>query len=93
MSFLRQLSRGLRALTQREAVHEELDEEVRDYLERAGAELETERLAPDEAARAARKYLRDAAQAREDLRSYGWENAVELSACPPTAASPRRTTA
>lgn len=79
MSFLRQLSRGLRALTQREAVHEELDEEVRDYLERAGAELETERLAPDEAARAARKYLRDAAQAREDLRSYGWENAVEAT--------------
>lgn len=79
MSFLRQLSRGLRALTQREAVHEELDEEVRDYFERAGAELETERLAPDEAPRAARKYLRDAAQAREDLRSYGWENAVEAT--------------
>jgi putative ABC transport system permease protein len=70
----------MRALTRREAVHEELDEEVRDYFERAGAELETERLAPHEAARAARKYLRDAAQAREDLRSYGWENVVEATA-------------
>ncbi|HEU4619760.1 MAG TPA: ABC transporter permease [Gammaproteobacteria bacterium] len=73
----RQLARGLRALTQRSVVDEELDEEVRDYFERARSELEREGLSAEQAARAARQKLGDQDRARETLRSYGWENAVE----------------
>lgn len=79
MSLWRQLSRGLRALTNRANVEDELDEEVRDYFERACADLVREGLPPEEAVRVARRQLGDAGRAREELRSYGWENAVEAT--------------
>lgn len=75
----RQLVRGLRALADRSSVDDELDEEVRDYFERACAYLVREGLSPEEAARVVRRELGDAARAREELRSYGWENAVEAT--------------
>jgi putative ABC transport system permease protein len=75
----RQLARGLRALTNRAAVDDELDDEVRDYFERAYADLVRAGLSTEEAARVARLELGDAARAREELRSYGWENAVEAT--------------
>jgi putative ABC transport system permease protein len=77
VSVWRQIARGLRALAERSTVDDELDDEVRDYYERARADLVREGLTPEEAARVARRELGDTARAREDLRSYGWENAVE----------------
>ena len=79
MSLWRQISRGLRALKGRVEVDDEIDEEVRDYFERARADLVREGLSPDEASRAARRELGDVARAGEELRSYGWENVVEAT--------------
>jgi predicted permease len=73
----RQLARGLRALTNRATVEDEIDAEVRDYYERARADLVAQGLSPEEAARVARRQLGDIGRAREELRSYGWENVAE----------------
>jgi putative ABC transport system permease protein len=77
VSLWRQVVRGVRALSSRATVDAELDEEVRDYFERARADLVRQGLAPDEAARVARRELGDLAKARDTLRSYGWENEVD----------------
>jgi len=77
MALWRQIARGLRALMHRSAVDAELDDELRDYFERAQTDLIREGLSSDEAARAARSKHGDVDRAREDLREYGWENAVE----------------
>jgi putative ABC transport system permease protein len=79
MSLWRQLVRGARALSNRAVVDAELDEEVRDYFERARADLVRQGLTPEEAARVARRELGDVAKARDTLRSYGWENRVDAS--------------
>ena len=79
MSLWRQISRGLRALTQRPTVDRELDDEVRDYFERARAELDLDGLSEREAARVARLRVGDASKCREEIRSYGWENVVETT--------------
>jgi len=55
VSLWRQVARGLRALTDRSKVDDELDEEVRDYFERACADLVRQGMSPQEAARAARR--------------------------------------
>ena len=79
MSVWRQLVRGVRALSNRAAVDAELDDEVRDYFERARADLVRQGLTPDEAERVARRELGDLAKARDTLRSYGWENHVDTA--------------
>ena len=79
MSLWRQLVRGVRALSNRAAVDAELDEEVRDYFERARADLVSQGLTPEEAERVARRELGDLAKASETLRSYGWENQVDAA--------------
>jgi predicted permease len=79
VSLWRQLVRGVRALANRAAVDAELDEEVRDYYERARDDLVRQGFTPDEAARGARRELGDLAKARETLRSYGWENHVDAA--------------
>jgi putative ABC transport system permease protein len=79
VSLWRQLTHGLRALGNRPIVDEELEDEVRDFYERAHADLIGEGLSPEEAGRVARQTLGDEERAREDLRSYGWENSVETT--------------
>jgi predicted permease len=79
MSLWRQLTHGLRALSNRPGVADELDDEVRDFYDRARADLLREGLSPDEAARAARRELGDEEHAREALGSYGWEHVVETT--------------
>ena len=79
MSLWRQVVRGVRALSNRAAVDAELEDEVRDYFERARADLVRQGLTPDEAARVARRELGDLATARNALRSYGWENHVDAA--------------
>jgi putative ABC transport system permease protein len=76
MSLWRQLTHGLRRLTNRASADEAVDDEVRDYFEQA-ADLWTSRgLSPEEARRAARLELGSQASVAEEVRAYGWENIV-----------------
>ena len=77
MSVWRQLTRGLRALTNRPAADRDVADEVQHYLEQATAEQTAQGLDPDAARRAARLELGGAMNVREDMRTFGWENAVE----------------
>ena len=77
MSIWRHLSRGMRALKGRAQPEDEIDEEVRDYFERARADLVSQGMSAEDAARAVRRELGDASRAGEDVREYGWENVAE----------------
>jgi len=80
MSLWRQLTRGLRALTHREATDADVSDELRHYLDLSAASHERSGLAPDAARRAAQLEMGNMTVAREQVRSYGWENAVETLA-------------
>jgi putative ABC transport system permease protein len=80
VSLWRHLTRGLRALIDRRAADREIDDEVQHYLDLATADLVARGLGPDDARRAARLQLGNATVVREEVRSYGWENAVEALA-------------
>jgi|SRR5471030_268216 hypothetical protein len=75
MSMFRHLFRGLRALANRKAVDQDIADEVASYLEQAAAALVESGLSPDEARRVARLGGNETT-VREQVRSYGWENAV-----------------
>lgn len=77
MSLWRQLSRGLQALLRRSAVDREIDEELEHYLEEATAAHRDRGLSPQEARGAARAEVGNPLGVREEIRGYGWENAVE----------------
>ncbi len=79
MSIWRQLSRGLRTLTNRRLADQDVADEVESYMAQAAEELEANGMSPDEARRAVRLHLGNETTAREQVRSYGWENVV--SAC------------
>ena len=74
MSFWRQLTRGLRALTNRKTADQDVSDEVQHYFEEAVAAFEAKGLSREEARRAAQLELGNTTIAREELRSYGWEN-------------------
>lgn len=74
MSLWRQLTRGLRVLTRREAADRDVADEIRDYLERAAAALEESGLPAGDARRAARLESGNPAVLHEQVRSYGWEH-------------------
>lgn len=76
MSFLRQLSHGLRNLVRRDARDRDVAEEIEQYFEEATAEWKARGLPADEAKRAARLEAGSMAAARDQMRSYGWENMV-----------------
>jgi putative ABC transport system permease protein len=76
MSFWRHLQRGLRVLIRRQAADRELAEEVDYYLDQSTEELVARGLSPDEARRAARLEMGNVTIAREQVRSYGWENLI-----------------
>ena len=80
MSLWRQLTRGLRALTNREATDAEVTDELRHYLDLSAASHERRGLGPDAARRAAQLEIGNMTVAREQVRSYGWENAIETLA-------------
>ena len=77
MSLWRQLTRGLRALTHRNATDADVTDELRHYLDLSAASHERRGLAPDAARRAAQLEIGNMTVAREQVRSYGWENAAE----------------
>ena len=76
MSLWRQLTHGLRVLTNRGAADREVGDEVQHYLEQATAEHIARGLSPDDALRAARLEIGNATSVRDEVRSHGWENAV-----------------
>jgi len=80
MSLWRQLTLGLRALTRRDATDADVSDELRHYLDLSIASHERRGLAPDEARRAAQLEMGNMTVAREQVRSYGWENAIEAVA-------------
>ncbi len=76
MSIWRQLTHGLRALAKPAAADRDVTDEVQHYLEQAAAALAARGLTPEEALRAARVELGSAAAIRDEVRGYGWENAL-----------------
>ena len=76
MSFWRQLTYGLRGLMRRKARNREVAVEVEQYFEEPAAAWRARGLTAEEAKRAARLESGSITTAREQVRSYGWENAV-----------------
>jgi predicted permease len=65
-------------LRSRKAADQEIADEVTHYLEEATAALIDRGLPPDEARRVARLELGGTTAVREQVRGYGWENAVSF---------------
>ena len=80
MSLWRQLTRGLRTLTHREASDADVTDELRHYFDLSAAAHERSGLSPDAARRAAQLEMGNMTVARERVRSAGWENIVETLA-------------
>jgi putative ABC transport system permease protein len=77
MSLWRQLTRGARALRDRQATDRDVSDELYHYVEQATAELIARGWSPHAARRAAQREVGNMTVAHERVRSYGWENAVE----------------
>jgi putative ABC transport system permease protein len=77
MSLIRQIARGLHALTHGRDADRDVDDEVSHYLEQATAAHEARGLTHAQAVRAARAEIGNATVLRETVRTSGWENAVE----------------
>ncbi|HEY7055913.1 MAG TPA: ABC transporter permease [Vicinamibacterales bacterium] len=77
MSLWRQLARGLRALIHQDDVDRDIGDEVQHYFDEATAARLAAGMSPADARRAARLDLGSMTSAREQLRSAGWERAIE----------------
>lgn len=76
MSLWRQLTRGLRTLTNPTGTDRDIADELQDYLDRATEAHLASGLSPDEALRAARQELGSVTSVTQEVREYGWEHAV-----------------
>jgi hypothetical protein len=77
MSFLRNITSGLRSLFRKEQVDRELDEELRAYQEMAAEEKMKDGMSRKEALRAVRLERGSVEVSKEIIRSGGWESFVE----------------
>jgi hypothetical protein len=77
MSLFRQVKRGLRGLFHRKAADREIAEEIAHYLRESAESFTARGLPPDEALRNARLELGGATAVHEQVRGYGWENALD----------------
>src|SRR6516165_9363853 len=77
MSFLRNMTSGLRSLFRKEQVDRELDEELRAYQEMAAEEKIKDGMGRTEALRAVRLERGSLEVSKEIIRSGGWESLVE----------------
>jgi putative ABC transport system permease protein len=77
MSLLRNLISGLRALFRKKQVEQEMDEELRGYLDAAVKDKMRAGMSQDEALRAARVEMGSMDAVKEEIRSVGWESTVE----------------
>jgi putative ABC transport system permease protein len=80
MSLWRQLTHGLRSLIHRAPVDQDIADEVQQYFEEAAAACRARGLSVEEAKRAARLEVGNVTVVREQVRSYGWENAIRTTA-------------
>ena len=78
MNPWRQVARGWQALTRRSEADREIADEVQDYLDRATAEHVAHGLTAEDGRRAAQREMGNATSVREEVRGYGWENAIEV---------------
>lgn len=79
MSLWRQLTRGLRVLTNQSVADQDAADEVQDYLEQATAAHVARGLSQDQARRAAQLELGSVRSVTEQVRGYGWENLVDTA--------------
>ena len=77
MSFLRNITRGLRSLFRKEEVDRELDEELRAYQEMATEEKIKQGMSRKAALREVRLERGSVDAAKEVVRSGGWEPVVD----------------
>ena len=77
MSFWRQITSGLRVLRDRKGADRDIADEVDHYLREAEAASVAKGLSQEEARRAARLELGGVTAVREQVRGYGWENAID----------------
>ena len=77
MSLLRSLSDGLRSLFRKEQVGQELDEELRGFLDMAAEEKMKQRMSRKDALRAVRLERGNTEVTKEVVRAVGWESFVE----------------
>ena len=77
MSFLRNISIGLRSLFRKEQVSRELDEELYGFLEMAAEEKIKQGMSRKDALRAVRLERGSLDVAKEEVRSVGWESYAE----------------
>ncbi|HLY43101.1 MAG TPA: ABC transporter permease [Terracidiphilus sp.] len=76
MLLWRQFTRGARSLFRPARSNEDISAEVRQYFEDAIAAGMERGLSPQEAQREARAEIGNLSPIQEEVRSYGWENAV-----------------
>jgi len=77
MSFLRNITSGLRALVRKKRADAELDEELRGYLEMAAEEKMKRGMSRKASLRAVRLEQGSAEASREEVAAAGWESFVE----------------
>jgi len=77
MSLLRSLSDGLRSLFRKEQVGQELDEELRGFLDMAAEEKMKQGMSRKDALRAVRLERGNLEGTKEVVRTAGWESFVE----------------
>jgi len=76
MSLMRHITRGFRGLFMQRSKDDEIAEEIGHYFDEAVAAGLARGLTRDEAQRAARAEIGNLSPVQEQVRSYGWENAV-----------------
>jgi putative ABC transport system permease protein len=80
MSMWRHVASGLRHLKNREKSDKDLADEAQHYIDQATEEFVARGMPPDKARRVARLEFGTATSIREEVRDYGWENALETFA-------------
>ncbi len=76
MSFWRQVTHGLRGLLRRHERDREIDDEVQNYFEEMTAAYRERGFSDNDARRAARQECGNLHAAKEQVRTYGWENTI-----------------
>jgi predicted permease len=77
MSIWRKLTSGLRTLFHKEKVEQEMDEELRGYLDAAAKDKVRTGMSNEQALRAARVEMGSLEGVKEEIRSAGWESTLE----------------
>jgi putative ABC transport system permease protein len=79
MAFWRPLVRGLRRLRRPSEADREIADEVQHFLDETAAAHRARGLTPDAAMRAARIEIGGVAHLEEDIRTAGWERAIDTA--------------